>query len=90
MGNSRTDKQKLLTRVRRIRGQLDGIERMLADDEGTFKILQTIAASRGALSGLSAEMIESHVESIASPDAKQADRQKACAELRDIVQAYFR
>jgi len=90
MSNGRINKQKLLTRVRRIRGQLDGIERMLADDESTFKILQTIAASRGALSGLSAELIESHIESIAAPNAKQADRQRACDELRDIVQAYFR
>jgi DNA-binding FrmR family transcriptional regulator len=83
-------KQKLLARVRRVQGQIAGIERMLADDEGSFKILQTIAASKGALSGLSAELIESHIESIASPDVKQSDRLKACDELRDIVQAYFR
>jgi FrmR/RcnR family transcriptional regulator, repressor of rcnA expression len=52
------DKQKLINRVRRIRGQLEGVEKALAREEDCSRILQTIAAARGAINGLMAEVLE--------------------------------
>jgi DNA-binding FrmR family transcriptional regulator len=56
------DREKLLNRVRRIRGQLDGIERALrSPSHDCYQALQTIAACRGAVTGLMAQVLEGHV-----------------------------
>ncbi|WP_258096620.1 metal/formaldehyde-sensitive transcriptional repressor, partial [Klebsiella pneumoniae] len=46
------DKQKLLNRVRRIRGQIDAIERALEEEKGCLDVLQQITSCRGAMNGL--------------------------------------
>ncbi len=51
------DKDKLVMRVRRIRGQLDAVERALEDERDCTDIMQLLAACRGALGGLTAEVI---------------------------------
>ena len=52
------DKKKLLNRVRRIRGQLNAIERDLEEERDRTSTLQTIAACRGAMNGLIAQFLE--------------------------------
>ena len=61
MAHTIRDKQKLISRVRRIRGQIEAIERALAREEDCTRILQTIAASRGAINGLMAEVVEDQI-----------------------------
>jgi DNA-binding FrmR family transcriptional regulator len=61
MAHTIRDKQKLINRVRRIRGQLEAIERALTQEQECSLILQTIAASRGAINGLMAEVMEGHI-----------------------------
>lgn len=56
-----TDKKKLIARVRRIRGQVEGVERALEADEDCHQILETIASIRGALRGLMSEVMEGHL-----------------------------
>jgi FrmR/RcnR family transcriptional regulator, repressor of rcnA expression len=51
MAHTIKDKQKLINRVRRIRGQVEAIEKALAEEQECSLILQTIAASRGAIDG---------------------------------------
>jgi len=60
MPHSPEDKKRALTRLRRIRGQAEALER--AVDAGTecAALLQQIAALRGAANGLMAEVLESH------------------------------
>lgn len=52
MSHTVQEKQKLLNRVRRIRGQLDAIERALEDEHGCVSVLQQITSCRGAMNGL--------------------------------------
>ena len=59
--HTKNDKKKLLNRVSRIRGQLDAIERGLEKDDDCSKVLQTIAACRGAMNGLMSEVLEGHI-----------------------------
>ena len=61
MPHSVEDKKRILTRVRRIRGQVDALERALESGEPCLAILQQIAAVRGASNGLMGEMIEIHL-----------------------------
>lgn len=86
------EKDKLIARVRRIRGQMEAVERAISEEKGCHQVLQTIAAARGALNGLVAEMIEDHVRfHVLDPDDKlPAKRARAADELLDIVRAYVK
>lgn len=92
MAHTIRDKTKLLNRVRRIRGQLDAIERALGEEVECHDVLQQIAACRGAMNGLMAEVLEGHVRfHVVDPDRKPTSAQaKAAQELIDIVRAYLK
>jgi FrmR/RcnR family transcriptional regulator, repressor of frmRAB operon len=86
------DKQKLLARTRRIRGQVEAIERALTADAGCEPVLHLIAGARGAMAGLMAEVVEDHVrfhlvDQDAHPDALD---QPAIEVLIDLVRTYLR
>ena len=86
------DQQKLLNRVRRIRGQLDAIEKALGEEQDCSSILQVIAACRGAINGLMAEVLEGHVRfHVLNPDQRPTSTQaRAAQELIDVVNTYLK
>jgi DNA-binding FrmR family transcriptional regulator len=92
MAHTIKNKQKMLDRVRRIRGQVEGIERALSEERDCPEILQTIAACRGAINALMAEIIEGHIRfHVVNPDRKlKAQQDEAVEELVDVVKAYLR
>lgn len=57
-----TPKNKLATRVKRIAGQVAGIERMLDERRYCVDILNQISAVRSALDALGVELLTSHLE----------------------------
>src|SRR5579864_1583404 len=81
------EREKLIARVRRIRGQVEGIERAIVEEKGCYDVLQTVTAARGALNGLLAEMVEDHVRfHVLDPEAKPSPkRARAAEELIDVV-----
>jgi FrmR/RcnR family transcriptional regulator, repressor of frmRAB operon len=78
--------------VRRIRGQIEGIERAILEEKGCYEVLQTVTAARGALNSLLAEMVEDHLRfHVLDPDEKVPPRRaRAADELVDIVRAYVK
>ncbi len=86
------DKKKLLNRVRRIRGQLNAIERELEEDRDCTSTLQTIAACRGAMNGLMAQILEGHIRfHVVDPKKKPTSEQtEATEELIDVIRTYLR
>ena len=86
------EKRKLLMRVRRIRGQLDAVERRIQEDATCSAILQQATACRGALDGFIAEVIEDHIlEHLVDSSARRDDpRAQAAEELVEIVHSYFK
>ncbi len=93
MAHTLRDQKKLLNRVRRIRGQIDAIERLLeAETEGCTSVLQLIASCRGAMNGLMAEVIEGHIRfHVIDPDLKPTAQQvEAAQELVEVVNAYLK
>jgi len=85
------DKKKLLSRIRRIKGQSEAIERALEGDGECEDILQLVASCRGALNGLMAELIEGHVRfHVLSPEQKTLPSQvEAADELISVVKRYL-
>lgn len=92
MAHTTRDKDKLLARVRRIRGQVIAVERALEDDHDCARILQQIAACRGAMNGLMGEVIEGHIRfHIVDPDRDPSSEQAGAAqELIDVLKAYLK
>lgn len=86
------DKARLLGRVRRIRGQVEAVERALEAEADCADILQLVASIRGAVSGLTAELIEDHIRFHVVDPAREPDAAKARAadELIDVVRTYLR
>ena len=85
-------KQKLLARVRRIRGQIEGIEAALNGDQDCSAVLQQIAACRGAIGGLMSEVLEGHVrEHVVDPDRRPSAAQlDAAEELIAVLRTYLK
>lgn len=90
MAHTTQDRNKLLSRVRRIQGQLRAVESLLQEDAECFKVLQTVSASRGALNGLMAEIIDGHLEShvVSAKNLKEAAQ--AGEQLREIVRSFWK
>ena len=91
MSHTTKDKKKLLSRIRRIKGQSEAIERALEGDGECEEILQLVASCRGALNGLMAVLIEGHVRfHVLSPELKTLPSQlEAADELISVVKRYF-
>lgn len=85
------DKKKLVSRISRIRGQLNGIERALQEEKDCFLILQTATACRGAMNSLIAEILEGHIRShLLESTRTRIERDQAAHELIDVVNAFLR
>jgi FrmR/RcnR family transcriptional regulator, repressor of frmRAB operon len=92
MAHTSKQREKLLVRVRRIRGQVDAIERALESEGECASILQLISACRGALNGLMAEVMAGHVRfHVLAPQTGQDSAQaQAAEELIEVVRAYLK
>ena len=92
MNHVAREKEKLLNRIKRLRGQLEAIERAVRSDLECADVLQQATACRGALDGFIAEVIEDHIrEQMIDPDSPRGDPRTAAAlELVDIVHRYLK
>lgn len=91
MSHVAREKQKLLNRIKRLKGQLAAIERAVEADVECARVLQQATACRGALDGFIAEVIEDHIrEHMVDEEAPRDDpRTQAAEELVAIVHAYL-
>jgi DNA-binding FrmR family transcriptional regulator len=92
MAHTLREKGKLTLRVRRIRGQIDAIERALGAEQDCGTILHLITAARGAMNGLMAELLEDHLRFHVLDPARKSTAEQAVAanELVEIVRSYLR
>jgi DNA-binding FrmR family transcriptional regulator len=86
------EKQKLPARARRIRGQVEAIERALESEAGCEQVMHLLAAARGAMAGLMAVVVEEHVrthlvDAESFPGALNVD---AANQLLDVVRTYLK
>jgi DNA-binding FrmR family transcriptional regulator len=92
MAHTIREKAKLLSRVRRIRGQVEALERALEGEKGCAEVLNQIAAARGAMNGLMVEVLAEHVEMhVANPAiSSHAERTKGAEELIEVIRSYLK
>ncbi|HAP81663.1 metal/formaldehyde-sensitive transcriptional repressor [Atlantibacter sp.] len=91
MPHSPEDKKRVLTRVRRIRGQVEALERALEAGEPCIAVLQQIAAVRGAANGLMGEMVEIHLnDELVNGETTREQRAQRMDEIGHLLRAYLK
>ena len=85
------NKEKTLTRLKRLEGQVRGVSRMVAEDRYCVDILTQTAAIRAALNGVEKLVIDDHAshcidEALAGGDAEE-HRTKFRALVHILAQA---
>lgn len=92
MAHTIEEKKKLLNRVRRIKGQVEAIERTLDQEAECSDVLHNISACRGAMDALMAEVIEGHIRfHVLDPQREPTDEQALAADdLIHALRAYLR
>jgi len=84
-------KKQLLTRVRRIKGQAEALEKALEQESECAAVLQQIAAIRGAINGLMAEVLEGHIrEHLGADDISPRQRSEDLEEVVRVLHSYLR
>lgn len=84
------DKNKLLSRVRRIQGQAAALERQLDQEGDCIAVLQQIAAIRGAVNGLMAAIIEGHLTDHVVKEDDEEQRQKDVDVVLKVIKSYLK
>jgi DNA-binding FrmR family transcriptional regulator len=84
-------RKPLLTRARRIQGQVDALVTRLENEADCMAVLQQIAAIRGAVNGLMAEVLEGHLRDHLGADDISADqRQEDLDQVVSVLRSYLR
>jgi DNA-binding FrmR family transcriptional regulator len=91
MSHLEKEKQKLVARIKRIRGQVDSIERSLSSGNDCADILMLLANVRGGINSLMAEVLEDHIRlHMMNPDKGPFPTQEIAEDLIDLVRAYLK
>ncbi len=79
------DNKKVISRIKRIMGQLSGVEKMILEDKYCIDIITQTSAIKSAISSLEDEMLQSHLAHCLHADRNKG-RQK---EMQDeIIKVY--
>lgn len=79
-----TERHDLMNRLRRIEGQVRGLQRMLEEDAYCPDILIQASAVQSALNGFCRTLLASHLHSCVTEDIR-AGREEAVDELMEIL-----
>jgi FrmR/RcnR family transcriptional regulator, repressor of rcnA expression len=91
MSPTKNEQVKLLNRVKRIRGQMDSVERTLsAEGHECADVLMLLAAVRGGINGLMAEVLEDHIRLHLLQDGRAPLTPELGEDLIDLVRAYLK
>jgi len=91
MSNTEREKQKLVARIHRIRGQVDAIERSLTTEDDCAALLMLLANVRGGINSLMAEVLEDHIRlHMMSPEKDTLPTTELAEDLIELVRAYLK
>ena len=85
------EQQKLVARIKRIRGQVDSIELSLTGGDDCADVLMLLANVRGGINSLMAEVLEDHIRlHLLSPERKTTNQHELAEDMIDLVRAYLK
>lgn len=90
MAHTIRDKAKIVSRINRIKGQLDAFTKAIETEQDCYQNMQLLASCRGALNGLMAEVVEGHIRGhIVEAENKKAASESG-EELIDIMRSFLK
>ena len=90
MSHLSQDKTKLLTRVRRLKGQIEAIERAIEAEQPCGAVLQLVASVRGATTGLTMALIEDQLRHHILDEQNETQRQQDGEDLIAVLRTYLK
>ena len=90
MSSYEHDKADLLKRLRRIEGQVRGLQRMVEQDKYCVDILVQIAAVRSALDRVGLILLEDHTRGCVARAVRDGDGDGAIRELADVMRRFVK
>lgn len=82
------DKRALVVRLRRIKGQIEGIEKMVETDTDSSDVLMQVVAARRALKSFSEEVIESQLRAYVEQAGNQPEEREHLQSLLTVLERY--
>lgn len=82
------EKRALAVRLRRIKGQIEGIERMIESDADCSDVLMQVVSARQALKSFSEELIESHMHECIEHAASMSESRRELRSLLSVLKRY--
>ncbi|MBD8553213.1 metal/formaldehyde-sensitive transcriptional repressor [Rhizobium sp. CFBP 8762] len=90
MSHTIRDQAKLMARIKRLKGQLEAVERALQAQAPCGEVLQLLASIRGALTGLTTEVLEDHLHEHVLHAESETEREQALNEVSAVLKTYLR
>src|ERR1035441_7677503 len=90
MSHQEREKLKLIQRLKKLRGQLDAVERSLNAGEDCGGQLMQLAAVRGGVNSLMADVLETHIRFHLVDGAKEQIAPELAEDFIDLVHAYLK
>ena len=90
MAHTIANKEKLLLRVKKIKGQMGAIEKALEAEKECFKVLQQISATRGAIHSLMGEVLDGHIKEHLGNHVDPSDREQEIQNLASLLKTYLK
>jgi DNA-binding FrmR family transcriptional regulator len=79
------NKQKVLTRLRRIEGQVRGIEKMVEEERYCIDVLTQVAAAKAALESVSLALLDDHMLHCVADAIKTGDGTEKVREVSAAI-----
>jgi len=84
------DKDDLQERLRKIEGQVRGIQRMIEEDRYCVDVLVQLAAVRAAMNKVGLALMEGHARGCMQAAARRGEGNEAVTELMDVLQKFMK
>ncbi|MGB8353876.1 MAG: metal-sensitive transcriptional regulator [Chthoniobacteraceae bacterium] len=82
------EREALRLRLRKISGQLNGIDRMLAEDRDCAEILNQLVSARRSIKSLSEKLIHNHTQHCINHARTHAEAKTKLRELLTVLERY--
>ncbi|MDQ6708997.1 MAG: metal-sensitive transcriptional regulator [Candidatus Dormibacteraeota bacterium] len=84
------DKQKIGARLKRIEGQVRGIQRMVEADRYCIDVLTQVNAVKAALESVALELLEDHMDSCVSDAVRSGNGREKIREVTATIERFVR
>lgn len=84
------DKQQILDRLKKIEGQVRGVQRMVEEDRYCVDVLVQVAAIKAALNKVGLALMEGHARGCMQAAVRRGEGDEAVSELMDVLERFIK